>query len=203
MISGTHIITILMFIVALGSGVTSWWITSTRAESEKPVLALNGLIRDLRGFHGLAGGFPADLHYLQDKVWLPQGRGGFQLSEENHSYVSANYYYLYAPVGPHEARLWAIPLGKYRSQFSTYYVKVLHTSSVPEIWQGPALYYDQVKKIKPLMEDAELINLGLVLQASPAQAAPALPAPGQTAPAQNPAATPRPPSDSPFRFKTN
>lgn len=204
-IRGTHIITILMFIVTLGSGLASWWITSTRAAAEKPVIALGTLIGDIRSFHNLVGGFPVDLNVLQEQIWTPRGKGGYKFSEQNHSFVVGNYYYLYAPVGPHEARVWAVPLGQYRSQFSTYYAKVVHSAPAPDIWQGPALDYEEVKKITAVMQDAELINLGLTLQSTPAQTSPGQPstrptAPGQAAPAQNSPAAPRPPSDSPFRF---
>jgi hypothetical protein len=198
---------VLSFIITLGAGGAAWYVNSSRAAAEMPVLALLSLVRDVRSFHGLDGAFPADLSALQDKVWTPRGKGFFKLSEANHSFVAANYYYLYNAVGPHEANIWAVPLGRYRAQYPTMYVKIRNNESVPTVWQGPALDFEQIKKIYGGMPDAELIALGLKLQESPAappapgQYPPAPGGAGQAAPAQNAPAQRQSPNDSPFRFK--
>lgn len=202
---GTHIMAVLCLFIAVGTGAARWWILSVRAQAETPVLALNSLIRDARMYHGIDGGFPVDLADLQSKVWTPRGAPALQLSEQNRSFVAANYYYLYTATGPHESTFWAVPLGRLRSNFSTYYVKVRHAEAVPTVWQGPALDYEQVKLIRGVMQDVELIGLGMKLQESP-QAAPPLipPAPAQPAPAAPGSARPAQPppaNDSPFRFK--
>jgi hypothetical protein len=213
----THIITILTFLLASGSGVVAYFVSSARAEADKPALALNSLVRDLRMFHGLHGGFPADLSVVSEAIWKP--RGVFNtLAEANRSYSAANYYYLYTPAGPHLANIWAVPLGKYRNYYSTYYISVRSEDSQPVVWKGPALDLEQIKQIRGLMRDADLINLGLVLQpgeqgspqtnAAGGQSAPSpQSAPGggggQRAPGPTPSPAKNRPNDFPFRFSTN
>lgn len=179
-VKGTHILSALCFMLLLVSGGAAWWVTSAKKQVELPVLALNRLISDARMYQGTKGSFPADLAQLQDAVWKKRG-AFFTLTEANRSFTADNYYYLYTPAGPHVVNIWAVPLGKYRENFPSMYVTIRTGDPVPTIWQGPALDHEQLKKMKGLMTDKGLIELGMRLQPAPQQAQP----PPQPAPFPN------------------
>src|SRR3712207_2953889 len=119
----THLMAVLCFLLAAGSGVAAWWITSSKKQTEIPVLALNRLISDARAYQAVKGGFPDDLAQLQEAVWKKRGKF-FTLTEANRSFVADNYYYLYTPAGPQVVNIWAVPLGNYREHFPSLYVTV-------------------------------------------------------------------------------
>src|SRR5215204_6369216 len=89
----THLMAGLCFMLALGSGVAAWWITSSKKQNEIPVLALASLVGDARAYQSVKGSFPDNLAQLQDVVWKKRGKF-FTLTEANRSFVADNYYYL-------------------------------------------------------------------------------------------------------------
>lgn len=163
----THLMAALCFMLAAGSGLAAWWITSSKKQNEIPVLALASLIGDARAYQSKKGSFPDNLARLQNVVWNKRGKF-FTLTEANRSFFSDNCYYLYTPAGPQVVNIWAVPLGPYREHFPTLYVNVRTGDPNPTIWQGAALSHEQLKKVQGLMTDKGLIELGMKLQPAPA-----------------------------------
>lgn len=166
--TGRTRLTLVLFIIMLALWAVSCghqaYAGFRQSEAERPRLAAASLIKALRQYRERRGNWPARLEELaQAGIWRYQEVTGFGV--DGRSLARSNYYYLYAPVSPEVATLWAIPTGPQRAEGATHFVVVGRTTL--RHWKGAPLELEEVRRIRSAPRGEELALLGLTEQQSP------------------------------------
>lgn len=128
---------LITIVVQIGGAVA----VSYQTKEERPVLALNSYLRDVREFVKTEKRMPANFQDIEDKVWRkanPKLPTRLQYGEK--IMVSSNYEYHYFAGqvnGVGIANIWAIPLGRFRDEAET--VLLVIAPEGEAVWRGPAL----------------------------------------------------------------
>jgi hypothetical protein len=74
-----------------------------------------------------------------------------------------NYYYVYYAIDATACCLWAIPINKRREEGSTFFLAL--TPDAARKWKGAPLGLEEIKRLPPVPDPAQLAVLGLTEQA--------------------------------------
>jgi len=173
----TFVITlILLLCTGLAWGYSAYQ-QSVAADAKLPKVALNKLIKDLRGYHKTVGKFPESFEQLQTVVWkLPRPP---RFADNGQSFTMRNYYYLLTQITPHAVTLWAAPINERYHEGNTFFLVVYPDRE--EVWKGAALEPKDFAELPANPTAFQLATMGLTKQEPPQKKAPAANAPFQSA----------------------
>ena len=161
---------VFMVFAAVGCAIAVEVIKDRRArariEAITPRESLDSFQKDIKIFYQKTGRFPSDLSDLENRVWNRKNNSQNKsslLKNGKNLFLLKNYLYIYRSdkkvVG-----LWAIPRGKLREDYSSYFMLITPDRVIR--FQGPALSdadMDQIpQRIVPL--DTEMAMLGMSKQ---------------------------------------
>lgn len=150
----------LSVVAAIGSYAYGLWLASRQEQKKLPRLALDPIVKALRGYHRQAAKFPQTFAELEGRVWHHKDLPNF--GDDGRSLSAANYYYLYYQAGPSTCTIWAIPTGSRREEGSTIFVVL--TPEAIRRWKGAPLSIEEIERLKPVPSPSELAVLGLIEQ---------------------------------------
>ncbi len=150
----------LALLLVVGVYLYSLWATDRQKTNELPVEAVSQMMSDLLRFHEKRGGFPSDLKQLEGVIW--EAKESRTFSNRNNALSHRNYYYLYSRQNHHYFTLWAIPVGRFREEASTWFLAV--SPSACRRWKGGAIDVDDVRRLEVTPSQSQLSVLGLIEQ---------------------------------------
>ncbi|QYO65300.1 hypothetical protein [Leptolyngbya sp. 7M] len=149
----------LALLLVIGVYIYSLWAAERQKASDIPVEAIGAMMRDLLSFHEKRGVFPETLKQLEGVVWEKRTR---EFVSGNRALNHRNYYYLYTRVTNHRFTLWAIPMGRFREETSTWFLA--GSPFACRRWKGAPIDLDDVSKLAATPSLGQLGLLGLVEQ---------------------------------------
>ena len=150
----------LALLLVVGVYIYSLWAADRQKTSDLPVEAVSKMMSDLLKFHEKRGGFPRDLKQLEGVIWEAQASRAF--SKRGNALSHRNYYYLYSRQNHHYFTLWAIPIGRFRKEASTWFLAV--SPSAGRRWKGGPMDIEDVGRLEVSPSQSQLGVLGLVEQ---------------------------------------
>ncbi|HLM60730.1 MAG TPA: hypothetical protein VK308_08000 [Pyrinomonadaceae bacterium] len=162
----TFAVFFIILIITLVVQIAGYFVVSYQTKEERPVLALNSFLRDVREFVKTEKRMPANLKEIENKVWLKaKPNQPTRLHYGNRVMVSSNYEYIYfagTVDGVGIANVWAIPLGKFRDEAET--VLLVIAPEGESVWRGPALTAEQrefvfAKGFNPTFPQMSALNM--------------------------------------------
>ena len=145
---------------AVGSYAYGLWVTSQQEKASLPRPAIDQIVKALRTYHHQVGRFPDTFVDLQTRVWRHKRLPPF--GEDGHSLSMTNYYYVYYAIDDKACSLWAVPINKRREEGSTFFLAL--TADAARKWKGAPLGLEEIKRLPPLPDPAQLALLGLTEQ---------------------------------------
>jgi hypothetical protein len=131
-----------------------------REREQTPRLAVDSLVKALRGYHKQAGRFPTDFRELEARVWKHKKTPDF--GADGRSLSVANYFYLYHQIDAGSATIWIIPTGARREEGSTHFL-LLRPDSLRR-WKGVPLSLDKIKDLPAVPQYRQMTLLGMTEQ---------------------------------------
>jgi hypothetical protein len=153
---------ILLLLTGLAWGYSAYQ-RSAAEDAKLPKVALNKLIKDLRGFHKILGRFPETFEQVQDVVWkFPKPP---RFADKGQSFTMRNYYYLLTQITPHAVTLWAAPINEKYHEGNTFFLVVYPDHE--DVWKGAALEPKEFAALPLNPTEYQLATMGLTKQEPP------------------------------------
>lgn len=154
------VLALLALLLVVGVYIYSLWAADRQKTNDLPVEAVNKMMSDLLKFHEKRGGFPSDLKQLEGVIW--EAKKSRTFSNSSNTLSHRNYYYLYSRQNHHYFTLWAIPIGRFREEASTWFLAV--SPSACRRWKGGPMDIEDVSRLEVTPSQNQLGVLGLVEQ---------------------------------------
>jgi hypothetical protein len=122
-----------------------------------PILTV---IKGLRQYQKIHATFPPTFAEVETQVWKHARPPDF--GANGHALVVKNYYYLYTFINPTRCTLWAIPVGPYAGEGSSYFLILTPTDR--EKYKGPPLDLKEAGTVTGAPTYEQLGILGMIKQ---------------------------------------